>query len=86
MFFCIMAIVAIASGVGSWPTSCVGQEGGGRNRSLSTSSQMSSGCETFERRERLAALDRIAVISARYGEYQRKTDREIPIVRLTREA
>ena len=44
------------------------------------------GCETLEGAERLAALDRIAVISARYGEYQRKTDREIPIVRLTREA
>jgi hypothetical protein len=29
------------------------------------------------------ALRRIAAISARYGDYQRKTDREIPVVRLT---
>ena len=34
-----------------------------------------------EREEHLA---RIAAISARYGQYQKKTDREIPIVRLTR--
>jgi deazaflavin-dependent oxidoreductase (nitroreductase family) len=34
-----------------------------------------------EREEHLA---RIATISARYGQYQKKTDREIPIVRLTR--
>jgi deazaflavin-dependent oxidoreductase (nitroreductase family) len=34
--------------------------------------------------EREEALARIAAISARYGQYQRKTDREIPIVRLTR--
>jgi deazaflavin-dependent oxidoreductase (nitroreductase family) len=30
------------------------------------------------------SLRRIAAISARYGHYQEKTDREIPIVRLTR--
>jgi len=30
------------------------------------------------------ALHRIAAISARYGEYPKKTDREIPVVRLTR--
>jgi deazaflavin-dependent oxidoreductase (nitroreductase family) len=30
------------------------------------------------------ALRRIAAISARYGRYKGKTDREIPIVRLTR--
>ena len=35
--------------------------------------------------ERQAALDRVAAVSPRYGEYQHKTDREIPIVRLTRE-
>ena len=35
--------------------------------------------------ERAAALARIAKIAARYGKYQEKTDREIPIVRLTRE-
>lgn len=32
--------------------------------------------------EREAALDRIAKIAPRYGGYQEKTDREIPIVRL----
>jgi deazaflavin-dependent oxidoreductase (nitroreductase family) len=31
---------------------------------------------------RLDALQRIAAVSARYGKYQEKTDREIPIVRL----
>ncbi len=30
------------------------------------------------------SLRRIAAIAARYGQYQKKTDREIPIVRLTR--
>jgi deazaflavin-dependent oxidoreductase (nitroreductase family) len=34
--------------------------------------------------EREEALSRIAAISARYGKYPSKTDREIPIVRLTR--
>jgi len=33
--------------------------------------------------EREAALARIAAIAPRYAEYQRKTDRQIPIVRLT---
>jgi deazaflavin-dependent oxidoreductase (nitroreductase family) len=33
--------------------------------------------------ERRAALKRIAAISPRYGKYQARTDREIPIVRLT---
>ena len=35
-------------------------------------------------REREDALERIAAISSRYGQYPKKTDREIPIVRLTR--
>jgi deazaflavin-dependent oxidoreductase (nitroreductase family) len=35
--------------------------------------------------ERAEALARIAAIAPRYGTYQQKTDREIPIVRLTRE-
>jgi deazaflavin-dependent oxidoreductase (nitroreductase family) len=35
-------------------------------------------------RERDEALARIAAISAQYGKYPTKTDREIPIVRLTR--
>ena len=34
-------------------------------------------------REREEALARIAAISPRYAGYQKKTDREIPIVRLT---
>jgi len=40
--------------------------------------------ESLLGREREEALARIAGISARYGGYQKKTDREIPIVRLTR--
>jgi deazaflavin-dependent oxidoreductase (nitroreductase family) len=35
-------------------------------------------------REREDALARIAAIAPRYGEYPKKTDRQIPIVRLTR--
>jgi deazaflavin-dependent oxidoreductase (nitroreductase family) len=35
-------------------------------------------------REREDALARIAAISSQYGQYPKKTDREIPIVRLTR--
>ena len=34
-------------------------------------------------KERDDALAKIAAIAPRYGEYQKKTDREIPIVRLT---
>jgi deazaflavin-dependent oxidoreductase (nitroreductase family) len=41
--------------------------------------------ETLDGEDRIQALHRIAAISARYGGYQEKTDREIPIVRLTRE-
>ena len=41
--------------------------------------------ESLEGPERTEALARIATISPRYGKYQEKTDREIPIVRLTRE-
>jgi deazaflavin-dependent oxidoreductase (nitroreductase family) len=33
--------------------------------------------------ERLAAIARIAKIAPRYGAYQNKTDREIPVLRLT---
>lgn len=33
--------------------------------------------------ERAAALARVAAVAPRYGQYQTKTDREIPIVRLT---
>jgi deazaflavin-dependent oxidoreductase (nitroreductase family) len=35
--------------------------------------------------EREAALAKVAAIASRYAGYQKKTDREIPIVRLTRE-
>ena len=41
--------------------------------------------ESLEGAERVEALARIAKVSSRYGDYQEKTDREIPIVRLTRE-
>ena len=41
--------------------------------------------ESLEGPERAEALARIATIAPRYGKYQEKTDREIPIVRLTRE-
>jgi deazaflavin-dependent oxidoreductase (nitroreductase family) len=41
--------------------------------------------DSLEGPERAEALARIAAISPRYGKYQEKTDREIPIVRLTRE-
>ena len=40
--------------------------------------------ESLEGQERIEALARIAQVSSRYGDYQEKTDREIPIVRLTR--
>ena len=39
-------------------------------------------CLTGTARE--GALTRIANIAKQYGDYQKKTDREIPIVRLTR--
>jgi deazaflavin-dependent oxidoreductase (nitroreductase family) len=35
--------------------------------------------------ERLAALQRVAAVSPRYGRYQLETDREIPVLRLTPE-
>ncbi len=39
--------------------------------------------ESLTGSRRIDALKRIAAISARYGKYQKQTDREIPIVRLT---
>jgi deazaflavin-dependent oxidoreductase (nitroreductase family) len=42
--------------------------------------------DSLEGQERAEALARIAKIAPRYGKYQAKTDREIPIVRLTRSA
>jgi deazaflavin-dependent oxidoreductase (nitroreductase family) len=41
--------------------------------------------ESLEGPERTGALARISAIAPRYGAYQQKTDREIPVVRLTRE-
>ena len=41
--------------------------------------------ESLQGQDRADALGRIAAIAPRYGKYQQKTDREIPIVRLTRE-
>lgn len=41
--------------------------------------------ESLDGPERADALARIATMAPRYGSYQQKTDREIPIVRLTRE-
>jgi deazaflavin-dependent oxidoreductase (nitroreductase family) len=40
--------------------------------------------ESLLGREREETLARIAAMSPRFGGYQKKTDREIPIVRLTR--
>jgi deazaflavin-dependent oxidoreductase (nitroreductase family) len=40
--------------------------------------------ESLDGSERVEALARIATIAPRYGKYQEQTDREIPIVRLTR--
>lgn len=41
--------------------------------------------QSLEGQERSEALARVAAIAPRYGTYQQKTDREIPIVRLTRQ-
>jgi deazaflavin-dependent oxidoreductase (nitroreductase family) len=41
--------------------------------------------ESLQGPQRTEALARIATIAPRYGTYQHKTDREIPIVRLTRQ-
>jgi hypothetical protein len=37
----------------------------------------------LEGERRQAALAKIAAIAPRYGDYQKKTDRQIPIIRLT---
>jgi deazaflavin-dependent oxidoreductase (nitroreductase family) len=42
--------------------------------------------ESLGGEERFEALARISAIAPRYGRYQEKTDREIPILRLTRQA
>ena len=40
--------------------------------------------ESLEGPDRTAALARVAAVAPRYAGYQQKTDREIPVVRLTR--
>jgi len=47
------------------------------NRTLKTAAELLKG------KEREDALARIAVTAPRYGQYQKKTDREIPVIRLT---
>jgi deazaflavin-dependent oxidoreductase (nitroreductase family) len=39
--------------------------------------------ESLQGPDREAALARVASVAHRYGDYQRKTDREIPVIRLT---
>lgn len=39
--------------------------------------------ESLKGQARLDALARVAAVAPRYGEYQQKTDREIPVIRLT---
>ena len=39
--------------------------------------------ESLTGAEREGALARVAAVAPRYGEYQQKTDREIPVLRLT---
>ena len=39
--------------------------------------------ESLKGADREKALARVAAIAPRYGEYQKKTDREIPVIRLT---
>jgi deazaflavin-dependent oxidoreductase (nitroreductase family) len=39
--------------------------------------------ESLQGDARVKGLARVAAVSARYGEYQKKTDREIPVLRLT---
>jgi len=47
------------------------------NRRLQVSPQLLRG------KEREGALARVAAVAPRYGDYQKKTDRDIPVVRLT---
>lgn len=39
--------------------------------------------ESLQGRQREEALARVAAVAPRYGEYQRKTDRQIPVIRVT---
>jgi hypothetical protein len=39
--------------------------------------------QSLQGADRTAALERVAAVSPQYGRYQVKTDREIPVLRLT---
>jgi deazaflavin-dependent oxidoreductase (nitroreductase family) len=45
--------------------------------------RMKVAVESLQGDAREKALARVAAVAPRYGEYQRKTDREIPVLRLT---
>ena len=45
--------------------------------------EFKAAAELLKGKEREDALARIAATAPRYGEYQKKTDREIPVIRLT---
>jgi len=45
--------------------------------------KLKAAAELLKGKEREDALARIAVTAPRYGQYQKKTDREIPVIRLT---
>ena len=46
--------------------------------------KLKAAAELLRGKEREDALARIAATAPRYGQYQKKTDREIPVIRLTR--
>jgi hypothetical protein len=45
--------------------------------------QLQVTAESLRGQGRLDALARVPAVAPRYGEYQRKTDRKIPLIRLT---
>jgi hypothetical protein len=45
--------------------------------------KLKAAAELLKGKKREDALARIAATAPRYGEYQKKTDREIPVIRLT---
>jgi deazaflavin-dependent oxidoreductase (nitroreductase family) len=45
--------------------------------------KLRAAAESLRGQARLDALARVAAVAPRYGEYQKKTDREIPVIRLT---
>ena len=46
--------------------------------------KLKAAAELLRGKEREDAMARIAATAPRYGQYQKKTDREIPVIRLTR--